>query len=32
MAGTVIICLILAIFGTVTGPERRGAAFKSFVS
>jgi SHS family lactate transporter-like MFS transporter len=32
MAGTVIISLLLAILGTAAGPERRGAAFKSFAS
>jgi MFS transporter, SHS family, lactate transporter len=30
MAGTALISLLLAILGTAAGPERRGAAFKSF--
>jgi len=30
MAGTALISLLLAILGTAVGPERRGAAFKSF--
>jgi SHS family lactate transporter-like MFS transporter len=30
MAGTALISLLLAILGTVTGPERHGAAFKSY--
>jgi len=30
MAGTSLISLLLAILGTVTGPERHGAAFKSY--
>jgi SHS family lactate transporter-like MFS transporter len=29
MAGTALISLLLAILGTLTGPERRGAIFKS---
>jgi SHS family lactate transporter-like MFS transporter len=32
MAGTVLISLLLAILGTAAGPERHGAAFKSFTS
>ena len=32
MAGTAIISIMLAILGTATGTERRGAAFKSFYS
>src|SRR5216683_8133519 len=30
MAGTALISLLLAIIGTATGPERHGAAFKSY--
>jgi SHS family lactate transporter-like MFS transporter len=30
MAGAALISLLLAILGTATGPERHGAAFKSF--
>ncbi len=30
MAGTALISLLLAVLGTVTGPERHGAAFNSY--